>query len=105
MSGPPIGVDPWKATNHRLITRPRIEGSAASCSVELPVAMNEMLAQPTSARAASSIGKVGASAASMIAAPKATAASTSGRSPVRPIAATTSPPATAPAPIAAVMNP
>jgi hypothetical protein len=28
--GPPIGVDPWKATNHSAITRPRIAGSAFS---------------------------------------------------------------------------
>jgi hypothetical protein len=30
MIGPPIGVDPWKATNHSDITRPRIEGWAFS---------------------------------------------------------------------------
>ena len=28
--GPPIGVDPWKATNHSDITRPRISGAAPS---------------------------------------------------------------------------
>ena len=59
--GPPIGVEPWKATNHSDITRPRIAGSAVSCSVELPVAMNEMLAPPASASAISSSGRVGAS--------------------------------------------
>ncbi len=42
--GPPIGVEPWKATNHSDITRPRISGSEFSCRVELPVDMNEMLA-------------------------------------------------------------
>jgi hypothetical protein len=30
MIGPPIGVEPWKATNHSDITRPRIVGSAVS---------------------------------------------------------------------------
>ncbi len=28
--GPPIGVEPWKATNHSDITRPRIDGAALS---------------------------------------------------------------------------
>ncbi len=28
--GPPIGVEPWKATNHSDITRPRISGAALS---------------------------------------------------------------------------
>ena len=45
MIGPPIGVEPWKATNHSDMTRPRIEGSAVSWSVEFPVDMNVMLAQ------------------------------------------------------------
>ena len=34
--GPPIGVEPWKATNQNDITRPRMSGRAVSCSVELP---------------------------------------------------------------------
>ena len=62
-SGPPIGVEPWKATNHSDITRPRISGSAVSWSVELPVDMNEMLAPPTSASANSSKPSVGATVA------------------------------------------
>ena len=49
MAGPPIGVEPWKATNHSAITRPRIVGSAPSCSVELPVDMNAIEQAPTSA--------------------------------------------------------
>ena len=51
--GPPIGVEPWKATNHSAITRPRIDGAADSCSVELAVAMKEMLAAPTNPSATS----------------------------------------------------
>ena len=51
MAGPPIGVEPRKATAHKAMTRPRIEGSDPSCRVELPVARNETLPQPTSAMA------------------------------------------------------
>lgn len=103
--GPPTGVEPWKATNHSDITRPRMSGAAVSCSVELPVDMNMMLAAPTSASAMSSNESVGASVASVIVAPNREAAATSGRSPVWPRAATIRPPATAPIPIAAVMKP
>ena len=103
--GPPIGVEPWKATNQSAITRPRIDGSAPSCRVELPVDMKEMLAAPTNPSATSSNARFGASVASVIAAPKAAEATTSVRMPVFPRAATTRPPATAPSPIAAVMKP
>ncbi len=103
--GPPIGVEPWKATNHSDITRPRMAGAEFSCSVELPVAMNEMLAPPARASATSSTPRFGAAVASVIASPNPNAASTSGRSPVLPLAATSSPPVTAPTPIAAVMKP
>ena len=64
MIGPPIGVEPWKATNHSDMTLPRIDGAAPSWSVELPVAMNAMLAAPASASAKSSRARLGASAAS-----------------------------------------
>ena len=104
-TGPPTGVEPWNATNHSDITRPRIAGSAASWRVELPVDMNVMLAPPANASAASSSAIVGAALASAIATANTNAASTSGRSPVLPRAATSSPPATAPTPIAAVMKP
>jgi hypothetical protein len=103
--GPPIGVEPWKATNHSDITRPRIFGSAPSWRVELPLDMNAMLAAPTRPRAISSVARLGASAATAIAAPKAPAASTRTGSPVLPRAATTRPPPTAPTPIAEVMKP
>jgi hypothetical protein len=103
--GPPIGVEPWKATNHSDITRPRIAGAAVSWRVELAIDMNEMLPQPTSGRTASSSGRLGASVATASAAAKPAAAMVSGRSPILPRAATTSPPSTAPTPIAAVMNP
>ena len=105
MIGAPIGVEPWKATNHSDMTRPRMLGSAASCSVELAVDMNQMLAAPASASAISSRPRVGARAASRISSPKHATASTRVRTPVRPRVATTSPPATAPAPIAAVISP
>jgi hypothetical protein len=105
MTGPPTGVEPWKATNHSDITRPRISGSAASWRVELPVAMNVMLAPPANARAASSSPSDGATVASATATPNIAAARTSGCSPVVPRAATRRPPAIAPTPIAAVMNP
>ncbi len=103
--GPPIGVEPWNATNHSDITRPRISGAAPSCRVELPVDMNVMLAAPTNASATSSSASVGAPVARPIATLNAEAASTSGRSPVLPRAAISRPPATAPTPIAAVMKP
>jgi hypothetical protein len=105
IAGPPIGVDPCSATNHSAITRPRISGAAASWSVELPVDMNDTLAAPTTASAASSTSRSGAAAASAIAAANAAAAIVTGRRPVRPRAATTRPPATAPTPIAALMKP
>ena len=103
--GPPIGVDPWKATNHSDMTRPRMSGAAVSWRVELAIDMNEMLPHPTKARATSSSGRLGAIVASVSAIPNPPAASASGRVPIFPRAATTSPPSTAPMPIAAVMNP
>jgi hypothetical protein len=105
MTGPPIGVEPWKATNHKDITRPRISGAEVSCKVELPVDMNEMLAPPARPSAISSRSRLGASVANVIATANPNAAITSGRRPVLPRAATSSPPATAPMPIAAVMKP
>jgi hypothetical protein len=87
------------------MTRPRMAGSAVSCRVELPVDMNVMLAAPPNTSAASSSPSVGAALASAIAIPNTHAAITSGRMPVFPRAATIRPPATAPMPIAAVMNP
>ena len=52
ISGPPMGVVPWKATCQSAIARPRMFGSEASWIVELPIAMNETLAQPTNSMAA-----------------------------------------------------
>ena len=91
-SGPPIGVEPWKATNHRDITRPRISGSEFSCRVELPVDMNEMLAAPANASAISSTGSVGSDGRDRHRDRESRAASTSGRRPVLPRAATNRPP-------------
>ncbi len=80
-------------------------GAAVSCNVEFPPDMKAMLAPPTSARANSSVSRPGAPAASARTAPNATHAATSIGTPVRPRAATSSPPTTAPTPIAAVMKP
>ena len=95
-SGPPIGVLPVNVTDHRAITRPRNWGSAVSCSVVLPVAMNAVLNKPVTASAASSPGSDGTSAAARMAIPKPAPAMVNGSSPVRARPATTSPPATAP---------
>jgi hypothetical protein len=98
-------VDPWKATNHSDITRPRMLGSEFSCSVALPIDMNDTLAPPASASATSSSGRFGARLASPIAVPRPVADMTSGAVPVFPRVATINPPTTAPTPIAAVMKP
>jgi hypothetical protein len=78
---------------------------AVSCRVVLPVAMNAVLEKPTAVSAASSPGSDGTSAAAAIVAPNPAAAAVKGHSPVRPREATARPPATAPAPMAAVRNP
>ena len=67
--------------------------------------MNEMLAAPARASAASSNPRPGATAASATAIPNPEAETTSGSSPVVPRAARRRPPTTAPTPIAAVMSP
>ena len=59
MIGPPIGVLPLKVTDHSAITPPRKLGSVVSCRVLLPVAMNVVLAAPTSTSASSSVASVG----------------------------------------------
>jgi hypothetical protein len=105
MAGPPIGVEPWKATNQRDMTRPRMAGSAVSCRVELPVDMKVMLAAPARESAASSNPSVGATVARAMATPNPVAAIVSGLSPVLPLAAMNRPPMTAPTPMAAVMKP
>src|SRR3954471_13555554 len=70
--GPPIGVEPRKATAHSAMTRPRISGADASCSVLLPLARKLTLAAPTNAIATSSTAKLGATAAAISRAPKIT---------------------------------
>jgi hypothetical protein len=52
ITGPPTGVVPWKATCQSASTRPRMLGSELSWIVELPIAMNYKLAQPTNSSAA-----------------------------------------------------
>lgn len=105
MIGLPIGVEPWKATNHSAITRPRMAGSARICSVALPTDMNTTEAPPTSAIATSSKPRSGASVAQVMAIAKANTATVSRCTPVRPRLASTNPLTTAPTPIAAVMKP
>ena len=46
-SGPPIGVEPRKATDHSDMTRPRMDGSDSSCRVELPRERNVTEQAPT----------------------------------------------------------
>ncbi len=82
-----------------------MSGRAASCSVLLPTARNVTLAAPTIVIAMSSSGRVGAAAASRMAMPNPKLAQITARVPVRPLPATTRPPMTAPAPIAAVRKP
>ena len=67
--------------------------------------MKVTLNQPTPKSAQIAVGRFGASAVAATATPKPKAASVSGRNPVFPRAATTSPPTTAPTPIADVMKP
>jgi hypothetical protein len=100
-----MGVEPRNATAHRAMTRPRIDGDAVSCSVLLPVDWNATLIPPTTAMAPSSTGSDGAAAARASAAPNSSAFLTIAVAPVRPLPATSSPPTTAPAPMAAVMRP
>ena len=98
-------MEPWKATNHSAITRPRIAGSDRSCRVALPADMNTTEAPPTNAMAISSVTRSGATVASVSAMPKANTAMINSRTPVRPRLASTRPQITAPTPIAAVMKP
>ncbi len=82
-----------------------MDGSAVSCRVELPVAMKVIEAAPAAARATSSSASLGAAVANAMAIPNPVAATISGLRPVLPLAAISRPPATAPMPMAAVMNP
>ena len=82
-----------------------MSGLAASWSVLLPTARKLTLAAPTMVIAMISIGRVGAAAAIRMATPKAKLAVMTARVPVRPLLATTRPPITAPAPMAAVRKP
>ena len=71
MIGPPMGVLPMKATVQSAITRPRMAGSAASCSVALARAMNEMLTAPIRASATSARARLGATATAKMSTPNA----------------------------------
>ena len=84
------------------MTRPRMAGSARSCSVALLVATKEMLAAPMGTRSdeAPSFGRATATTARM-APPKITPITASSRVEGRLRYAVNSPPRTAPAPMAA----
>ena len=71
----------------------------------MTVELNVTLAQPASAMAPNSSGRLGASAARIMVMPKTAAARTANRTPVRPSAAVTKPPTTAPTAIAADKKP
>jgi hypothetical protein len=98
--GPPIGVVPMKTIANRAITRPRIEGSAASCNDELTPAAKVTEAAPSGTSAAAVSSRVGAVAAASANPPKASAETTRTRGPTVPRAPEARAPITAPTPIA-----
>jgi hypothetical protein len=59
MSGPPIGVVPWNATDQSAITRPLMDGVELSWRVELTVELKVTLAQPAIAMAPNSRARLG----------------------------------------------
>ena len=78
---------------------------AASCSTVLAIELNVIEPYPTNSIAASSSGSDGATAASRMAIPQPIAARQSARPLGRALAAETSPPTTAPAPITDAITP
>ena len=105
ISGPPTGVVPRNATAHNAMTRPRICGAAVICSVALPTERNQTLAAPTSSSEAAAVCTVGEIAVRAVDRPNAADDSTSGWMPVARRLALTSPPTTAPTPMADVIAP
>ncbi len=105
MIGPPIGVEPRKATDHSAMTRPRICGSEASCTVLEPCDRVAMLTAADEGdrdqfeRQVRGHGRRGDADA------EPDAGADQDRAPVLPRAATQRPPTIAPAPIAEVMKP
>ena len=103
-NGAPIGVEPRNTTEYSAITRPRIAGSTASCSVEFTPAAKVTVTIPSGTSAAICSGSVGAAAAASISTPNAAAAHTSSRESTRPRAPAASAPSTEPTPIEVVSS-
>src|SRR3954447_4079053 len=99
-SGAPIGVVPRNTMPNSAMTRPRMAGVACACSSEFDVEMNTVLAMPTGTIASSAQGYVGMRASKTTPAPNAAAPAVIKRSPTEPRNAMTSPPPTAPSPMA-----
>ena len=68
-SGPPIGVLPRKTIAWSASTRPRIAGSARTCTIAVDAVMNAMLVQPTATPIGNAIPRFGAAASTSIATP------------------------------------
>jgi len=103
-SGAPTGVEPRKTTEYSAITRPRIAGSTASCSVEFTPAAKVTVTIPSGISAAICSGSVGAAAAASMNSPNAADAHTSSFESTRPRAPASSAPITEPTPIAVVSS-
>jgi hypothetical protein len=81
--GPPIGVDPRKTVEYSAITRPRIDGSAASCSRAFAPAAKATHTPPRGASRIAATARLGAIATTAASAPKARAATTRNREEMR----------------------
>ena len=93
MIGPPIGVEPRKATVQRAITRPRISGGVWVWSTELALVTKIEPLAPIGTTSSRATGRFGASAATVIVTPNAHAASVTYRKPIDSRLADTSEPA------------
>ena len=74
MIGPPIGVEPRKATVQNDITRPRIPGSLSCCRMTFPSDKKMMEQSPTTVIAITAMASVGTAAAANMARPNTRAA-------------------------------
>ncbi len=98
-----MGVDPRRATANSAITRPRSRGSELSWSVALDSEIIATLAAPTSGMRRYTREIVGIAETARTSAPNDPATTTSRVGVGGPLAATSSPPPTAPRPISAVI--
>ena len=104
MTGAPTTVDPKKPIVHSDITRPRILGALSSWRIVLVSEVNETENAPTSAMATMARSSVGDTATTIIATPNSSDAVVRLVIAERLRPAATSPPTTAPAPIAAISS-